>query len=421
MAKSAPLPGTSDIFPAEVGAWRFLEDTARSVFARYNYGELRTPIFEATEVFQRGLGDETEVVQKEMYTFEDRGGRSVTLRPEGTAGAMRALLNTDVLNGVEQRVFYIGPMFRGERPSAGRRRQFHQIGVENVGRAAPELDAETIAMLLGFLEELGISGATLKLNTRGVPADRPAAAAALKEYFSKHIDSLCEDCRKRLEGNVWRILDCKVDTCREIIADVPDYAGMFSEESRAYFQEVCKRLDWLGIKYEIDPFLVRGLDYYVHTVFEITHPGLGAQNAIAGGGRYELTLPGESKPVIGVGFAAGMERLLMVREALNLPADGGIAAPACVFVAALGEAAEEFKFKFASSLRKQGIAAATELAGKSLKAQMRSANRVNAACAVIVGDDELAKEVAMLRNLANGEQREVAFADLVDEIKKIMQ
>ena len=278
-----------------------------------------------------------------------------------------------------------------------------------------------IAMLLGFLEELGITGATLKLNTRGVAADRPAAAAALKEYFSKHIDSLCEDCRKRLQGNVWRILDCKVDTCREIIADVPDYAGMFSEESRNYFKEVCKRLDWLGIKYEIDPFLVRGLDYYVHTVFEITHPGLGAQNAIAGGGRYELTLPGESKPVIGVGFAAGMERLLMVREALNLPAAGDAEEPKCVFVAALGEAAEEFKFKFAAELRKKGIAAATELAGKSLKAQMRAANRVNAACAVIVGDEELAKETAVLRDLAGGEQREVAFAELENEIRKLVK
>jgi histidyl-tRNA synthetase len=311
-------------------------------------------------------------------------------------------------------------MFRGERPAAGRRRQFHQVGVENVGRAAPELDAETIAMLLSFLEKLGITGVTLKLNTRGVASDRPAAAAALKEFFSKHIDLLCEDCRKRLEGNVWRILDCKVESCREIIANVPDYAGMFSEESRQYFQEVCKRLDWLGIKYEIDPFLVRGLDYYVHTVFEITHPGLGAQNAIAGGGRYELTLPGESKPVIGVGFAAGMERLLMVRESLNLPADGNVEMPKCVFVAGLGDAAEEFKFKYAAELRKQGITVATELAGKSLKAQMRAANRVNAVCAVIVGDEELAKSTAVLRDLTGGEQKEVALADLTAEINKIL-
>ncbi len=421
MAKSAPLPGTSDIFPAEVGAWRFLEETARRVFSRYGYGELRTPIFEATEVFQRGLGDETEVVQKEMYTFEDRGGRSVTLRPEGTAGVMRALLNTDVLNGVEQRVFYTGPMFRGERPAAGRRRQFHQIGAENVGRIAPELDAEAIAMLLDFLEQLGITGATIKLNTRGVAADRPQAAQALKEYFTGHLGELCDDCRKRLQGNVWRILDCKQEACRKIIADVPDYASMFSAESREYFQQVCKRLDWLGITYEIDPFLVRGLDYYVHTVFEITHPGLGAQNAIAGGGRYELVLPGETKPVIGVGFAAGMERLLMVREALQLPADGGIHGEPCVFVAALGEAAEEFKVKFAAQLRKKNIPVATELAGKSLKAQLRAANRVNAVCAVIAGEDELTRQVAQLRDFANGgEPREIALDDLPNEIAKLL-
>ncbi|MPM38514.1 Histidine--tRNA ligase [bioreactor metagenome] len=415
MAKSAPLPGTADIFPAEARAWRFLEETGRKVFERYGFGELRTPVFEATEVFQRGLGDETEVVQKEMYTFEDRGGRSVTLRPEGTAGVMRALLNTDVLNGVEQRVYYTGPMFRGERPAAGRRRQFHQIGAENVGRVAPELDAECIAMLLDFLGELGLSDAVLKLNTRGVAADRPAAAAALKDYFSRHLDVLCDDCKKRLEGNVWRILDCKQAACREVIAGVPDYAGMFSAESRAYFEEVCRRLDWLGIRYEIDPFLVRGLDYYVHTVFEITHAGLGAQNAVAGGGRYELLLPGESKPVVGVGFAAGMERLLMARESLGLTA----AAPelSMVFVAALGDRAEEFKVKFAQQLRHDGVAVMTEPAGKSLKAQMRAANRVNARIAVIAGDEELARGVAVLRDLGSAEQREVGLAELARAVR----
>ena len=218
---------------------------------------------------------------------------------------------------------------------------------------------------------------------------------------------------------MWRILDCKVDTCREVIANVPDYAGMFSAESREYFQKVCKYLDMLNIKYEIDPFLVRGLDYYVHTVFEITHPGLGAQSAIAGGGRYELTLPGESKPVIGVGFAAGMERLLMVREALNLPAAEDDNAKS-VFVAALGDAAEGFKFKFAADLRKKGIAAVTELAGKSLKAQMRAANRANAICTVIVGDEELSRQCAVLRDLTGGEQREVPLTDLENEIAKLL-
>ena len=215
MAKFAPPPGTSDIFPEEAPKWRNIERTAQKVFSSYNFGELRTPIFEYTEIFHRGLGEETEVVRKEMYTFEDRGGRSLTLRPEGTAGVMRALLNTDVLNGVEQRVYYYGPMFRGERPAAGRRRQFHQIGVENVGRIAPELDAECIAMLMDLLNSLGITDAKLSINTRGVAADRVDAAKALKEYFANHIGEMCEDCANRLSGNIWRILDCKQERCRQ--------------------------------------------------------------------------------------------------------------------------------------------------------------------------------------------------------------
>ena len=209
MSKSAPPPGTSDIFPNEITAWLELENTARRIFPLYGYGEIRTPVFEFTEVFQRGLGDETEVVQKEMYTFEDRGGRSLTLRPEGTAGVMRALSGTEAMNGVEQRVFYMGPMFRGERPSAGRRRQFHQIGVENAGKAAPELDAECIAMLSRFLNEAGAGGFELLINTRGIKEDRGPAEAALREHFAAHVSDMCEDCRTRLERNVWRILDCK--------------------------------------------------------------------------------------------------------------------------------------------------------------------------------------------------------------------
>lgn len=415
MAKSAPLPGTADIFPAESRSWRYLEDAAQRVFARYGYGELRTPIMEATEVFTRGLGDETEVVRKEMYTFEDRGGRSITLRPEGTAGVMRALLATDVLNGVEQRVFYMGPMFRGERPAAGRRRQFHQIGAENVGRVAPELDAESIAMLIDYLGALGIHDAQLRINTRGVAADRPAAVAVLKAYFTAHRDELCEDCRARLEGNIWRILDCKNESCRRIIAEVPDYLGTFSAESREYFDRVCAVLDLMQIKYIRDPFLVRGLDYYVHTVFELTHDGLGGQNAIAGGGRYELTLPGESKPVLGVGFAAGMERLMIVREALNASGESA-AAPAMVFLASLGAQAGELKLKLGQQLRQAGLPVAWEFGEKSLKAQLRAANRVAAQLALIIGDDELARNVAMLRDLRDGSQQEVTLDNLADAL-----
>ncbi|MBP5183282.1 MAG: histidine--tRNA ligase, partial [Lentisphaeria bacterium] len=329
MAKnSAPPPGTGDIFPEEIGSWLAVENGAREIFRRYGYGEIRTPVFEYTEVFQWGLGDETEVVKKEMYTFEDRGGRSLTLRPEGTAGVMRALSGTEALNGVETRVFYMGSMFRGERPSAGRRREFHQIGVENAGRTAPALDAESITLLARLLDHVGASGYEILLNTRGVKEDRKPAEDALREHFAPVIGSMCEDCRERLERNVWRILDCKQPQCQCHIASAPDAASLFGQASRDYFKEVCDILADLSIPFRIEPRLVRGLDYYVHTVFEVTHPALGPQTAIAGGGRYELFLPGGKRPVPGVGFAAGVERLLLVREALNVkaPAPAGPAA-----------------------------------------------------------------------------------------------
>lgn len=406
MATFAPPPGTADIFPAEARRWRTVENTAAAVFERYGYGELRTPIFEYTEVFQRGLGGETEVVQKEMYTFEDRGGRSLTLRPEGTAGVMRALSNTDVMNGVEQRVYYCGPMFRGERPAAGRRRQFHQIGVENVGRCAPLLDAECIAMLMEFLRSIGIEDAKLAINTRGVMADRGPAGKLLRDYFSAHIDSMCDDCRSRLERNVWRILDCKQEACRRIVAEAPDYVGSFSAESRAYFAEVQAALTALGVPFTVDPLLVRGLDYYVHTVFEVSHSGLGAQTAIAGGGRYELFLPGQNKPVPGVGFAAGVERLMMVRDALGLNHDESVPVP--FFLVGLGGPARIANLKLADALRREGVAVALELEERSFKAQLRSANRCGAALAVVRGDAELERGVAIVKRMDNGEQTEVA-------------
>ena len=416
MAKSAPLPGTSDIFPAEVGAWRFLEKTARDVFERYTSGELRTPIFEASEDFHRGLGDETEVVQKEMYTFEDRGGRSLTLRPEGTAGVMRALTNTDVANGTEQRVFYYGPMFRGERPSAGRRRQFHQIGVENVGRCAPLIDAECIAMLHNFLQSAGITGAVFTINTRGVAADRAPAEALLREYFSKHIDSMCPDCRTRLERNIWRILDCKQECCQPIIDQAPSYVDSFSDESKAYFAEVQAALTALGVPYQVSPRLVRGLDYYVHTVFEVTHNALGEQIAIAGGGRYELFLPGEKKPLPGVGFAAGVERLIMVREALNAPIPDSAAADC--YLIGLGAEARMKNLIIADQLRKAGKNVALELEERSFKAQMRSANRSGAALTIIRGESELEKAIAIVKKMDDGSQCEIPENELFDYLLK---
>ena len=411
MAMIAPPPGTADIFAEEARRWRKLENTAASVFSRYGYGELRTPIFEYTEVFQKGLGDETEVVQKEMYTFEDRGGRSLTLRPEGTAGVMRALSCTDVLNGVEQRVYYYGPMFRGERPAAGRRRQFHQVGVENVGRVAPLIDAECIAMLMDYLESIGISGAKLAINTRGAAEDRGPAAKLLTDYFSSH-DEMCDDCRERLRRNVWRILDCKQEACRKVVAGAPDYVAEFTESSRAYFEEVKAALTALGVPFTVDPLLVRGLDYYVHTVFEVTHDGLGAQTAIAGGGRYELFQPGQRKPVPGVGFAAGMERLLMVQDALGVGAEKAPVLP--VYLVGLGAEARIANLKLAGILRKAGIPVELELEERSFKAQLRNVNRSGALLAVIRGESELEKGVVMVKTMATGEQTELPEAQLAD-------
>jgi histidyl-tRNA synthetase len=413
MATYAPPPGTADIFENEASEWRFLENAAREVFSHYGYGELRTPIFEYTELFQRGLGGETEVVQKEMYTFADRGGRSLTLRPEGTAGVMRALSNTDVLNGVEQRVYYMGPMFRGERPAAGRRRQFHQIGVENVGRSAPLLDAECLAMLRAFLKRIGLDDAELVINTRGVREDRPAAEKVLREYFSQHIGEMCDDCRTRLERNIWRILDCKQEACGKIIAGAPEYLKYFSAESRDYFEQVCGALDALGVAYRVEPRLVRGLDYYVHTVFELTHPALGAQTAIAGGGRYELFLPGQNRPVPGVGFAAGVERLLLARQAL---AKETTVDNAAAYFVGLTPEMRVANLALANKLREAGLKIALELEDRSFKAQLRGANKSGAKFAVIRGESEAEKGVAMVKNMADGSQCELPESEIFEYI-----
>lgn len=415
MAKFSPPPGTADIFPEEMPLWIPIEAAARKIFPLYGYGELRTPIFEYTEVFKRGLGDETEVVRKEMYSFEDRGGRSLTLRPEGTAGVMRALAGTDVMNGNERRIYYLGPMFRGERPAAGRRRQFHQVGTENVGRVAPGLDAECIAMLMRYLAELGIVDAKLLINTRGVAADREPAAEGLRQHLTGQIDTMCDDCKERFRSNIWRILDCKNPDCRTIVDKLPSPSTWFSEETMAYFNQVLAILDDLGIKYEVDSKLVRGLDYYVHTVFEVTHDALGAQNAIAGGGRYEVFPPESKKPLVGVGFAAGLERLLMVRDALNVDHQAAVAPT--VFIAGLGSEAVKFNQKLAAELRAAGIATIVEVEAKSMKAQMRAANRLGVRFALVRGEDEIAKGEVSCKDMAEGEETHIPIAEVVDTLK----
>ncbi|MEI6056270.1 MAG: histidine--tRNA ligase [Lentisphaerota bacterium] len=417
MSSYLPPPGTSDIFADEIPRWNFIESSAQKVFSLYGYGEIRTPIFEYSEVFKKSIGQDTEVVQKEMYSFEDRGGRELTLRPEGTAGVMRALMKTEAPNGVETRVYYLGPMFRGERPAAGRKRQFHQVGVENVGKISPEHDAECITMLIHFLEELKITGSKLLINTRGAEEDKAASEKALRDYFQNFVPSMCPDCKERFNKNIWRILDCKIQECQEPIKNAPDVKEFFTQTSKDYFNKVVDLLRQQGIEFEIDRRLVRGLDYYQHTVFEITHSGLGGQNAIAGGGRYAIAVPGSSKYITGVGFAAGMERLIMVQDALKVQLP--INTPEFVFIASLGQVAKEKNFLLASELRKKGINVLMELEDKSMKAQMRSASKSNVTKVLIRGDDEIARNVIILKDMKTGNQTEVAYSEIINSLKQV--
>ncbi len=411
-SNTEPLPGTSDIWEPETLDWIALENAARNVFHRYGYGEIRTPIFERTDVFTKSLGDETDVVQKEMYTFQDRGGRSLTLRPEGTAGVIRAIANAGLEQGEEKRVFYFGPMFRGERPAAGRRRQFHQVGVETVGSNNPWMDVEVIAMLCQFLDSIGIKDSHVNVNTRGLPEDRARVTEALKAYFSPKIGEMCEDCRRRLDTNVWRMLDCKNEPCKSFAADSPKIVDLLGEESRTYFDKVCRGLHEVGVEYEFAPRLVRGLDYYIHTVFEVTHSGLGAQDALAGGGRYRIQFSGSKSPIEGIGFAAGMERLLLARQSL------GITAPevrdADIMVLGLGESAVLPALQLAQTLRGEfaGLRVKADFSARSMKAQMRGANRARAQVALILGEDELAQGTVVCKMMENSEQETIAINEL---------
>lgn len=418
MAKSTePMPGTSDLFPEECQVWQLLEDTAHELFPRYGYGELRTPIFERTDVFLRSIGDETDIVQKEMYTFRDRGNRSLTLRPEGTAGVMRALANQGIPQGDERRVYYLGPMFRGERPAAGRKRQFHQVGTECVGKSAPFIDVENIRMLLHYLSTVGIDPSSMRLllNSRGTREDRQPVADALRAHFEQHVSDMCEDCQRRLTTNVWRILDCKVESCAPFIEAAPSTTDLLCQESRDYFQQVCGGLDELGVDYTVDPRLVRGLDYYVHTVFEVVFAGIGAQNSIAGGGRYEINLRGVSQPVEGVGFAAGLERILLAREELSVTPPAAL--PVHVFLVSLGDQALRRNLRLADALREAGLTALMDLEGRGMRSQMRNANKVDARYTLILGEDELKREVVVCKNMESSEQVDFPLAEVVAHLR----
>jgi len=403
-----PLQGMSDICAPEIYLWQMMEERARTVFNAYGFDELRTPVLEKLSVFQRSLGDTTDVVKKEMYSFKP-SKHEIAMRPEGTAGAIRHLAGRGE-EGLNARVFYIAPMFRYERPQAGRKRQFHQVGVEATGDPSPLADAECIALQKSLLDAWGLTGSKIRISTRGEPSDRKPVADGLRQALQPHVDELCEDCRRRLDENVLRVIDCKNEGCGRIVEQIPSPIEFMSDASRAYLDQVMQALETMGIEVAFNPRLIRGLDYYVHTVWEISHSALGAQDALAGGGRYAIALG--KKAVQGVGFAVGFERTIMALEACGITA-GQFEPAGGVWLVAVGDKALMENMKLARSLRERGIRCGMELEAKSMKAQLRKAGRSGARTVLIRGDEELEKGTAVVKNLVEGSQQEMNLEEAI--------
>ena len=416
MLTNAPR-GTKDILPDTVGDWNYVEGEIRELCRRFGYSEIRTPIFEHTELFQRGIGEGTDVVDKEMYTFTDRGERSITLRPENTASAVRAYLQNKLYAQSNLvKLFYIGSMFRYDRPQAGRMREFHQFGVEALGEANPAVDAEVILLAMNLLEGLGLKDLELSINSVGCPKCRSKYRTMLQDFFRDKLEDLCEDCRSRFERSPLRILDCKKDSDKPYMADAPKITDCLCEECAGHFAKLKELLTSAGISFTHDPRLVRGLDYYTKTAFEIKYPPLGAQSAVAGGGRYDgLIEEMGGNPTPAVGFATGLERLLLALESQNLLPEKNRSVDA--YVVALGEAAQAEGFKLLNSLRQQGLSAAMDFAGRSMKAQMKQANKLGAKYSVILGEDEIAEGVVMLRSMEDSSQAKVPMNQVAEKIK----
>jgi histidyl-tRNA synthetase len=408
-----PARGTQDLLPEVMRRHRRVSDTARDLAALYGFAEIATPVFEFTEVFARPIGEHTDIVAKEMYTFTDRGGEEVTLRPENTAGVVRAVLSNGLTQSTPLKFFYSGPMFRYERPQKGRFRQFHQIGVELIGVAQPQADIEVIALGQRILRMLGIADrVVLELNTLGDPESRVAYRDALVGYFSARISELSEDSRRRLERNPLRILDSKDPGDQRLTAEAPDFAEYLNDTSREFFARVRDGLDRLGIAYRLNPRLVRGLDYYTHTAFEFVTSDLGAQGTVIGGGRYDGLVELMGGPAMpGVGWAAGIERLALLIE--EPPA-----ALRPVALVPLGEAAERLALKLAEELREIGLAVDLGYSG-NLARRMRRADRIGARAAVLIGDNELAQGAATLRDFDSGAQELVPLGELAARLKTL--
>lgn len=415
------VKGTFDVFPEDAPFWRHIEETARETFEIYGYEEIRTPIFEVTELFVRSIGEVTDIVQKEMYTFTDPGGRSLTLRPEATAPVVRAFLEQRVhVNRPFVKYYYVGPMFRSERPQAGRSRQFHQVGVEAIGSQAASVDAEVIALAAGYFSRLGLDDVCLRLNSVGCSACKEAYSGELREFLVPRKEELCEDCRARVDRNVFRVMDCKNTACRDVIEQAPAILDRLCAPCRTHFDEVCSLLGLIGVSCTVESRLVRGLDYYTRTVFEITHAALGAKDAIGAGGRYDNLVEEMGGPSLGaVGFAVGVERTIMAfrQKGIGIPPASG----KLVYLVSLGEDAFRRNYQLMEELRRDGIRARMDPEPRSAKAQMRAADRFGAALCVIRGENEIEKGVVCLRDMAFGEEDQVLEKDLRDRLLKKIQ
>lgn len=409
--------GTKDVLPSESFKWQFIENAAREIAAQFNIREIRTPVFEHTELFLRGVGETTDVVTKEMYTFEDKGGRSITLKPEGTAGAARMFIENGLANApLPLKAFYITPCYRYERPQAGRLREFHQFGIEVFGTPAPEADAEVIFAASSFLKKLGIKDTRLEINSIGCKSCRAEYNKALKEYFRPHLGEMCATCNERFEKNPLRMIDCKEERCKKITANAPKILDYLCPDCRAHFEKVKSLLDGLGVEYTVNPDIVRGLDYYTRTVFEFVSTSIGAQGTVCGGGRYDgliSELGGGNVPAIG--FAAGLERLVLLMENTSVPFPEAPVPE--IYIAGMDDASRAKAFELVNGLRTQGIAAEGDLMARSVKAQLKYADKLGAKYVVVIGGTELETGVCNIKKMSDGSTTSAAFADIYSFLK----
>ena len=420
MLTKAPR-GTKDITPKDAYKWNYVENKFRERCSLFGYEEMRTPVFEHTELFKRSVGDTTDIVQKEMYSFTDKGGRDITLKPEGTAGVVRAFIENKLYADTQPtKLFYITPCFRYERPQAGRQRQFHQFGIEALGSDKPSLDAEVIALAVQFFTEVGLKDLAVSINSVGCPTCRAEYNARLKEYLDKKSDVLCETCLERKDKNPMRVIDCKNPTCKENLNDIPFMVDHICDDCKDHFEKLQTYLKEMDINFVVDKTIVRGLDYYKKTAFEIISNDIGSQSTVCGGGRYDGLVEqlGGPKGVSGIGFGLGAERLLLTMENNNIEIENPYATD--IFIVTIGDEAKTKSFKLLKDLRTNHISAENDHLDRSVKAQFKYSDKINAKFTIVIGDDELANDTATLKNMSTSEQTTIKLSEIVQELKSRM-